>query len=46
MPQQSTLYAAMTFKAFVQESLNAGEVIALKVIYVQGSFEAGFWPGS
>jgi hypothetical protein len=36
----------MAIKAFVQESLDAGEVIALICLDVQGTFDAAWWPGS
>ena len=39
-PQKSTVDAAMANKAFVQESLEAGEVIALVSLDVQGAFDA------
>jgi hypothetical protein len=35
----------MAIKTFVQESLDAGEVIALISLDVQGAFEAALWPG-
>ena len=35
----------MAIKAFVQESLDAGEVIALISLDVQGAFDAACWPG-
>jgi hypothetical protein len=44
-PQKSTIDAAMAIKTFVQESLNAGEVIALISLDVQGAFDAAWWPG-
>jgi len=44
-PQKSTVDAAMAIKAFVQESLDAGEVKALIVLDVQGAFDAAWWPG-
>jgi hypothetical protein len=44
-PQKSTVYAAMAIKAFVQESLDAGEVIALISFDVQGAFDAAWWLG-
>ena len=44
-PQKSTKDAAMAIKAFVQEGLAAGEVIALVSFDVQGAFDAAWWPG-
>jgi hypothetical protein len=44
-PQKSTIDAAMAIKTFVQESLDAGEVIALVSLDVQGAFDAARWPG-
>jgi hypothetical protein len=44
-PQKSTIDAAMAIKDFVQEVLAAGEVIALVSLYVQGAFDAAWWPG-
>jgi hypothetical protein len=35
----------MAIKAFVQEGLAAGEVIALVSLDVQGAFDAAWWPG-
>ena len=35
----------MVIKDFVQESLAAGEVIALVSFDVQGAFDAAWWPG-
>ena len=35
----------MVIKNFVQESLDAGEVIALVSFEVQGAFDAAWWPG-
>jgi hypothetical protein len=35
----------MAIKAFVQESLDAGEVIALISFDVQEMFSAAWWPG-
>jgi ribonuclease HI len=43
-PQKSTIDAAMVVKEFVQESLAAGEVIALVSLDVQGAFDAAWWP--
>jgi hypothetical protein len=37
--------AAMAIKTFVQENLDAGEVIALISLNVQGAFDAAWWPG-
>jgi len=44
-PQKSTVDEAMAIKAFVQESLDAVEVIALISLDVQGAFDAAWWPG-
>ena len=44
-PQKSTVDAAMAIKSFVQESLDAGEVIALISFDVQEAFDAAWWPG-
>jgi len=44
-PQKSTVDAAMAIKAFVQETLDAGEIIALISLDVQGAFDAVWWPG-
>ena len=35
----------MAIKNFVQESLDAGEVMALVSLEVQGAFDAVWWPG-
>jgi hypothetical protein len=35
----------MAIKTSVQESLDAGEVIALISLDVQGAFDAAWWPG-
>jgi len=35
--------AALTIKTFVQESLDAGDVIALISLDVQGAFDAAWW---
>ena len=45
-PQKSTVEAALTIKTFVQESLDAGDVIALISLDVQGAFDAAWWAGS
>ena len=37
--------AVLTIKYFVQEILDAGEVIALISLDVQGAFDAAWWPG-
>jgi hypothetical protein len=37
-PQRSTIDAAMTVKDFVEESLKAGEVIAIASLDVKGAF--------
>jgi len=44
-PQKSTVDAALAIKACVQESLDAGEVIASISLDVQGAFDAAWWPG-
>jgi hypothetical protein len=44
-PHTITVYATMVIKTFVQESLDAGEVIALISLDVQGVFDAAWWPG-
>jgi hypothetical protein len=44
-PQKSNIDAAMVVKEFVQDSLAAGEVIALVSLDVQGDFDAAWWPG-
>ena len=43
-PQISTIDAAMVVKEFVQNSLAAGDVIALVSLDVQGAFDAAWWP--
>ena len=43
-PQKSTIDAAMVVKEFVQNSLAAGDVIALVSLDVQGAFDAAWWP--
>jgi len=43
-PQKSTIDAAMVVKEFVQDSLAAGDVIALVSLDVQGAFDAAWWP--
>jgi len=45
-PQKSRVDTAMGIKAFVQESLDAGEVIPLISLDVQGAFDAAWWPGA
>jgi hypothetical protein len=45
IPQKGTIEAAMVIKAAVQESLEAGDVIALVSFDVHGSFNAAWWPG-
>jgi len=44
-PQKSTVDAPMAIKDFVKESLEAGEVIVLVSLDVQGPFDAAWWPG-
>ena len=44
-PQISTVDVAMATKDFVKESLEAGEVIVLVSLDVQGAFDAAWWPG-
>jgi hypothetical protein len=44
-PQIGTVDAALPIKNFVQESLDAGEVIALDSLDVQRAFDAACWPG-
>jgi hypothetical protein len=44
-PQKGTIDAATAIKAFVQEGLVAGEVIALVSLDIQGAFDAAWWPG-
>jgi len=44
-PQKSTVDAALVIKNFVQESLDAGEVIALVSLDVEGAFDAAWFPG-
>ena len=39
-PQKSKIDAALTIKTFVQESLDAGDVIAPISLDVQGAFDA------
>jgi len=41
-PQTSTIDAALAIKTFVQESLDAGEVIAMVSLDVQGAFDAAW----
>jgi hypothetical protein len=43
-PQKSTIDADMVVKEFVQDSLAAGDVIALVSLDVQGAFDAAWWP--
>jgi hypothetical protein len=43
-PQKSTIDAAMVVKAFVQDSLAAGDLIALVSLDVQGAFDTAWWP--
>jgi hypothetical protein len=35
----------MALKDFVQESINEGQYVAVVSIYVQGAFDAAWWPG-
>jgi len=44
-PQKSTVDAALSIKYFVQKSLEAGDVVALLSLDVQGAFDAAWWPG-
>jgi len=44
-PQKFTIDAAMAIKVFVQQRLEAGEVIALVSLDVQGAFNAALRPG-
>ena len=44
-PQKSTVDAALAIKDFVQKSLEAGDVVALLSLDVQGAFDAAWWPG-
>ena len=44
-PQISALNAAMAIKASVQESLDAGELIAFNSLDILGAFDAAWWPG-
>ena len=41
-PQTSTIDAALAIKTFVQESLDAGEGIAMVSLDVQGAFDAAW----
>jgi hypothetical protein len=41
-PQKSAVDAAMAIKLFFQESLDAGEVIAILSLEVQGAFDAAW----
>ena len=43
-PQKSTIDAAMVVKEFVQDSLAAGDLIALVSLDLQGVFDAAWWP--
>jgi hypothetical protein len=43
--QKSTVDAAMAIKIFAQESLDAGEVIALISLDIQGAFDEAWRPG-
>jgi len=42
--KKSTIDAAMVVKEFVQDSLAAGDVIALVVLDLQGAFDAAWGP--
>ena len=42
--QKSTIDAAMVVKEFLQDSLAAGDVIALVSLDVQGALDAAWWP--
>jgi hypothetical protein len=44
IPQRSTIDAAMAVKNFVDEGLNAGEIIVLGSLGVKGAFDAAWWP--
>ena len=44
-PQKSTVDAALAIKDFVQKSLEAGDMVALVSLDVQGAFYAAWWPG-
>jgi hypothetical protein len=44
-PQKSTVDAALAIKDFVQKSLEAGDVVALASLDIQGVFDAAWWPG-
>ena len=44
-PQKSTVDAALAIKDFVQKSIEAGDVVALASLDVQGAFGAAWWPG-
>ena len=43
--QKSTVDAALAIKDSVQKSLEAGDVVALVSLDVQGAFDAAWWPG-
>jgi len=43
--QKSTVDVAMAIKYFIKESLEAGKVIVLVSLDVQGAFYAAWWPG-
>jgi len=40
-----TVDAGMAIKSFVQENLDAGEVVALVSLDIQRAFDAAWWPG-
>ena len=44
-PQKGTKDVTMEIKDFVQQGLEAGEVIAIVRLDVQGAFDAAWWPG-
>jgi len=43
-PQKSTIDAAMVVIEFVQDSLAAGDVIALVSLDIQGASDVAWWP--
>jgi len=44
-PQKSTVDVALATKDFVLKSLEAGDVVALESLEVEGAFDAEWWPG-
>ena len=44
-PQKSTVDVALATKDFVLKSLEAGDVVALESLEVEGAFDGEWWPG-